>query len=169
MVEKLLFRFASGSEAIERSTSVGVLAECIRSMKSAVSPFTASLFKLLMHRLDDEDPETRSNAVFAVGMLIEQSNDEKEVGKYFNAVLAKLEGLLRMEGARLKDNAAGCAARMVRRWAERVPLGAVLPALVGVLPLTEDFEENAPVWGAVVRLCELLWVSLDSCHERVLS
>ncbi|KAI4182894.1 MAG: hypothetical protein L6R41_005718 [Letrouitia leprolyta] len=152
MVEKLLFRFASGSEAIERSTSVGVLAECIRSMKSAVSPFTASLFKLLMHRLDDEDPETRSNAVFAVGMLIEQSNDEKEVGKYFNAVLAKLEGLLRMEGARLKDNAAGCAARMVRRWAERVPLGAVLPALVGVLPLTEDFEENAPVWGAVVRL-----------------
>lgn len=154
LVEKLLFRFASGSEAIERSTAVGVLAECIRSMDSAVTPFTGSMFRILMHRLDDEDPETKSNAVFAVGILIEKSQDEKEVGRYFNPVLAKLEGLLRMEGARLKDNAAGCAARMVGRWQDKVPLGAVMPALVGVLPLTEDFEENAPVWGCLVRLCE---------------
>ncbi|KAI4166509.1 MAG: hypothetical protein LQ343_007996 [Gyalolechia ehrenbergii] len=152
LVEKLLFRFASGSEAIERSTAVGVLAECIRSMDSAVTPFTGSMFRILMHRLDDEDPETKSNAVFAVGILIEKSQDEKEVGRYFNPVLAKLEGLLRMEGARLKDNAAGCAARMVGRWQDKVPLGAVMPALVGVLPLTEDFEENAPVWGCLVRL-----------------
>ncbi|KAL9022860.1 MAG: hypothetical protein Q9196_007499, partial [Gyalolechia fulgens] len=152
LVEKLLFRFASGSEAIERSTAVGVLAECIRSMDSAVTPFTGPIFKVLMHRLDDEDPETKSNAAFAVGILIEKSQDEKEIDKYFELVLAKLEGLLSREGARLKDNAAGCAARMVARWQEKVPLGAVVQALVGVLPLTEDFEENAPVWGCLVRL-----------------
>lgn len=154
LVEKTLFRFASGSEALERSTAVGVLAECVRSMNAAVTPFTASLFKVLMHRLNDEDPGTKSNAVFAVGLLIATSEDQKEINKHFNTVLAKLEPMLQEDGARLKDNAAGCAARMVVRFQEKVPLGAVVPALIGVLPLTEDFEENEPVWGCVVRLCK---------------
>ncbi|KAL9604674.1 MAG: hypothetical protein Q9219_000394 [cf. Caloplaca sp. 3 TL-2023] len=153
VVEKTILKFASGSEAIERSTAVGVLAECIRSMDAAVTPFTSSLFKILMHRIDDEDPGTKSNAVFAVGLLIEKSQDQKEVGKYFFAVLSKLEGFLRTEGARLKDNAAGCAARMMMSSSrEKVPLGAVVPALVEVLPLGEDWEENEPVWGCLVRL-----------------
>ncbi|KAL8925309.1 MAG: hypothetical protein Q9208_003599 [Pyrenodesmia sp. 3 TL-2023] len=152
MVEKPIFRFASGSEPFERSTAVGVLAECIRSMDAAVTPYTASLFKLLLHRLNDEDPGTKSNAVFAVGLLIATTNDQKEVNKHFNTVLAKLEPMLQEEGARLKDNAAGCAARMIVKYQDKVPLAAVVPALVGVLPLTEDFEENEPVWGCVVRL-----------------
>ncbi|KAL8832945.1 MAG: hypothetical protein Q9170_004648, partial [Blastenia crenularia] len=152
MVEKHLLRLASGSEAYERSTAVGVLAECIRSMEGAVTPYTSSLFKILMHRLDDEDAGTKSNAVFAIGLLIEKSQDAKEVGRHFNTVLGKLEGFLNMDGARMKDNAAGCAARMVGKYQEKVPLGAVVPALVGVLPLEGDWEENEPVWGCLVQL-----------------
>ncbi|KAI4129907.1 MAG: hypothetical protein LQ338_001992 [Usnochroma carphineum] len=152
LVEKTLFRFASGSEAFERSTAVGVLAECIRSMGDAVTPYTTALFKVLMHRLNDEDAEAKSNAVFAVGLLVANSGDEKEVGRHFNTVLARLEPMLGEEGARLRDNAAGCVARMVMRYQGKVPLGAVVPALVDVLPLKEDFEENEPVWECVVRL-----------------
>ncbi|KAL9009900.1 MAG: hypothetical protein Q9173_005108 [Seirophora scorigena] len=152
LVEKTLFRFASGSEAYERSTAVGVLAECIRAMDVAVTPHTAPLFKVLMHRLNDEDPSTKSNAVFAAGLLIATSQDDKEIQRHFNTVLAKLEPMLQEDGARLKDNAAGCAARMAVKYQDKVPLGAVVPALVGVLPLKEDFEENEPVWGCVVRL-----------------
>ncbi|KAL8650442.1 MAG: hypothetical protein Q9210_003821 [Variospora velana] len=152
LVEKTLFRFASGSEPYERSTAVGVLAECIRAMDSAVTPHTAPLFKVLMHRLNDEDPGTKSNAVFAVGLLIVTSQDEKEIQRHFNTVLARLEPMLQEDGARLKDNAAGCAARMVVKYQDKVPLGAVVPALVGVLPLKEDYQENEPVWSCVVHL-----------------
>lgn len=156
LVEKSILRFASGSEAYERSTAVGVLAECIRGMADSVTPFTSALFKILMHRLNDEDPGTKSNAAFAVGLLIANSKDEKEVGRHFNTVLAKLEPLLQTEEARMKDNAAGCVSRMMMRYRDKVPLQAVVPALVGVLPLKEDWEENEPVWEAVMRLCESL-------------
>ncbi|KAL8704513.1 MAG: hypothetical protein Q9201_002322 [Fulgogasparrea decipioides] len=152
LVEKPLLRFASGSEAYERSTAVGTIAECIKGMEAAVTPYTSSLFKILMHRLNDEDAGTKSNAAFAVGLLIANTKDEKEIGRHFNTVLAKLEPLLQTEEARMKDNAAGCVSRMVRRYQNKVPLQAVVPALVGVLPLKEDWEENEPVWETIVHL-----------------
>ncbi|KAL8864576.1 MAG: hypothetical protein Q9174_007300, partial [Haloplaca sp. 1 TL-2023] len=153
LVEKPLMRFASGSEPYERSTAVGVIAECIRGMGSACTPFTSSLFKILMKRLDDEDPGAKSNAAFAVGLLIQESGDDKEIGKYFGQVLSKLEPLLSGEEARMKDNAAGCVSRMIlSRFHDKVPLDMVIPALVGVLPLKEDWEENEPVWECLVRL-----------------
>ncbi|KAL8677173.1 MAG: hypothetical protein Q9186_006376 [Xanthomendoza sp. 1 TL-2023] len=152
LVEKPILRFASSSESFERSTAVGVLAECVRGMDVSVTPYTAPLFKILMHRLNDEDAEVKSNAVFAIGLLIQKSEDEKEIGRNFNTVLSKLEPLLGEDEARLKDNAAGCVGRMVMSYQDKVPLGAVLPALVSVLPLKEDFEENGAVWGCLVRL-----------------
>ncbi|KAL8669846.1 MAG: hypothetical protein Q9168_005586 [Polycauliona sp. 1 TL-2023] len=152
MVEKSILRFASSSENYERATAVGVLAECIRGMEGSVSPYTPSLFKILMHRLKDEDPGVKSNAVFAIGLLIEKSENEREIGKHFNSVLAMLEPLLGEDEARTKDNAAGCVGRMISSYMDKVPLGAVLPALVSVLPLKEDFEENSAVWGCLVRL-----------------
>ncbi|KAI4196451.1 MAG: hypothetical protein LQ350_006546 [Teloschistes chrysophthalmus] len=152
LIEKPILRFASSSEAYERSTAVGVMAECIRGMGEAVTPYTSSLFKILMHRLQDEDAGTKSNAAFAVGLLIVNSRDEKEIGKHFNTVLARLEPLMQTEEARMKDNAAGCVGRMIKGYQEKMPLRMVVPALVAVLPLGEDFEENAPVWDAVVHL-----------------
>ncbi|KAL9631360.1 MAG: hypothetical protein Q9204_004262 [Flavoplaca sp. TL-2023a] len=152
LVEKSILRFASSSESYERATAVGVLAECIRGMDSAVTPYTSSLFKILMHRLQDEDAGVKSNAVFAIGLLVANSEDEREIGKNFNNILTKLEPLLGEEEARTKDNAAGCVGRMISSYQDKVPLEMVLPALVSVLPLKEDFEENAPVWGCLVRL-----------------
>lgn len=154
LIEKPILRFASSSEAYERSTAVGVMAECIRGMGEAVTPYTSSFFKILMHRLQDEDAGTKSNAAFAVGMLVLNSKDEKEVGKHFNTVLARLEPLMQTDEARMKDNAAGCVGRMIKGYQEKMPLRMVVPALVAVLPLGEDWEENAPVWDAVVHLCK---------------
>ncbi|KAI4109865.1 MAG: hypothetical protein LQ339_001649 [Xanthoria mediterranea] len=152
LVDKSILRFASSSESYERSTAVGVLAECIRGMEASVTPYTSSLFKILMHRLQDEDAGVKSNAVFAIGLLVANSEDEREIGRNFNTVLAKLEPLLGEDEARTKDNAAGCVGRMISNYQDKVPLGAVLPALVSVLPLKEDFEENTAVWECLVRL-----------------
>ena len=33
-----------------------------------------------------------------------------------------------------------------------MPIEAVLPALVSILPLREDFEENDPVWRMILKL-----------------
>ena len=54
--------------------------------------------------------------------------------------------------ARKVDNRAGCVARLARRRPEGVLLARTLQAMVGVMALREDFEEDARVWGLVVAM-----------------
>ena len=155
MFEKPILKFASGSEAIERSTSVGVIAECIRAMGQAVTPWTATLLRLLVHRLSDEDPETKSNAAYGVGLLQEKSTSDAEIIKAFPTILTKLEPLLQTREARAMDNAAGCVSRMIMRHQDQMPMEQVMPALLELLPLKTDFDENEPVYDMIVGLCKL--------------
>ena len=150
--EKSILKLASSSEHIERSTAVGTIAECIRAMGPAITPSTTQLLKTLLHRLSDEDSETKSNAAFAIGLLQEKSLSEPEILKAFPTILSKLEPMLQTSESRMMDNAAGCVSRMIMRHQSHVPVKMVLPALVELLPLKEDYEENEPVWGMIVQL-----------------
>lgn len=153
--EKPILRFAaSESENIERSTAVGVIAECAANMEAAVTPYTEKLLKLLLKRLSDTDSETKSNAAYATGQLIFNSTDSNTYLPHYGTILQKLEPMLHLDEARLKDNAAGCISRMIMAHPDQIPLGEVLPALVGLLPLKEDYEENSPVYECISKLCE---------------
>lgn len=150
--EKPVMKLASSQESFERSTAIGVIAECTSHMGGAVTPSTATLLKLLLHRLTDEDPESRSNAAYATGLLIQHSEDARTYGPAYPEILHKLEPLLQTERARTLDNAAGCVSRMITAHPDKVPIGDVLPVLVGLLPLKEDYEENAPIYQCIVGL-----------------
>ncbi|KAH6640188.1 armadillo-type protein [Chaetomium tenue] len=153
--EKPIMRFAaSESENIERSTGVGVIAECAANMEAAVTPYTEKLLKLLLKRLSDTDPETKSNAAYATGQLILNSTDTNTYMPHYGTILQKLEPMLQVQEARIKDNAAGCISRMTMAHPDQIPLGDVLPALVGLLPLKDDFEENSPVYECILKLYE---------------
>lgn len=152
--QKPIMKFASSSDSVERSTSVGVIAECVKNMKDAVTPYSPSLLKLLLHRLSDEDSETKSNAAYAIGVLQEHCADTQGILKIFPTILNKLEPLLQTDEARCKDNAAGCVSRMILKHPSNMPIAQVLPALIDILPLKEDFEENEPVYEMIVQLCK---------------
>ncbi len=153
MAEKPILKYASGSESIERSTAVGVIAECIKAMGSSVTPSTGTLLALLLKRMTDEDAETKSNAAYAIGLLQLHSANEREILKAFPTILGRLEPLLQMREARAMDNAAGCVSRMILRHKDHVPITQVLPALLDILPLGNDFEENEAVYDMIVTLC----------------
>lgn len=152
--EKQVLRYASGAEALGRASACGVLAEVITGMTSAVTPYTSSIMNILLKRLSDEDPQTKSNAAYAVGRLVEQSNDTTTLGKAYPQILTKLENLLGIKEARCMDNAAGCVSRLILKNKSAVPISDVLPALVnsGVLPLKQDYQENEPVWKMIISL-----------------
>lgn len=153
--EKPILAFtASASESVERSTGVGVIAECAANMEAAVTPYTEKLLAILLKRLSDTDPETKSNAAYATGQLIYNSTDSNTYLPHYNTILRKLESMLHLQEARIKDNAAGCISRMIMAHPDHVPLGDVLPALVGLLPLKDDYEENSPVYQCLLKLCE---------------
>ncbi|KAI2470165.1 ARM repeat-containing protein [Annulohypoxylon bovei var. microspora] len=150
--EKAIVKLLSSNEAIERSTAVGVVAECISFMRNGVTPYTSTLLRPLLHRLSDEDKETKSNAAYAIGQLMYHSGDAETYLPAYNEILGKLEPLLQITDARLQDNAAGCVCRMILAHPDRVPIAEVLPIIVNLLPLKEDFEENKPIYQCIHQL-----------------
>lgn len=157
--EQPILKYASSQERFERSAAVGTIADCIEAMGDACTPSTPKLMRVLLKRLTDEDPETKSNAAFGMGLLCANSSDAKEILGNYNTVLGHLEPLLNTSKsssgdshARLLDNAAGCVSRMIKKAPDNVPLEQVLPRLVELLPLKEDFRENEPVFDMIVSL-----------------
>jgi len=111
--------------------------------------------KALLHRLSDEDQDTKSAAAYALGMLCIKSQATQEVTSNYGAILHKLEPFLQVQNHRMLDNACGCISRMIMAHPDNVPLDEVLPALAGLLPLKEDYEENEPIYKMLVQLCSL--------------
>jgi hypothetical protein len=153
--QKPIMKFASSQANEERSTAIGVIAECTASMGASVSPFTDILLKLLLHRLSDTDAETKSNAAYATGQLIFNSTDSATYLTHYNTILSKLEPLLHTQRARTLDNACGCVTRMIMAHQDKVPVDEILPVLVSLLPLKEDYEENKPIYECITGLCKL--------------
>ncbi|KAI8625897.1 importin beta-4 [Xylariaceae sp. FL1651] len=166
--EKPVLKFISSNENIERSTAVGVVAECVAYMGSAVTPYTSTLLPPLLHRLSDEDQETKSNAAYALGQLVYHSEDEKTYLPSYSQILRKLEPLLQIQAARLQDNAAGCLCRMILSNPDHVPIPEVLPALVDLLPLKEDYEENKPVYQCLHKLYVMSNPTVQELTPRLL-
>lgn len=156
LFEKTIVKLASADEARERSAAVGTIAQCIAFMGASVTPYTPRLLKVLVHRLADEDSDVKANAAFGLGLLLLHSEDSATYLPQYNTILAKLEPLLSVTDApRLLDNAAGCVARMITAHPDKVPLAQVLPALIDILPLKEDYEENIPVYECLFKLYDL--------------
>lgn len=157
--EKLILRFVSSQEAGERCSAVGCIAEAVQYMAGAVTPYTDKLLTALLRRLSDEDPDTKANAMYAIGMLCEKSDDVTKIRGSYNTILGKLEPVLdsgSTSSTRVLDNAAGCVSRMIKRHPDAVPLAEVLPALLEILPVKEDYEENGPAFEAIVQLCKFI-------------
>lgn len=159
MFESLLLKYASSQERFERSAAVGTMADCIEAMKGGCTPHTKRMMTIFAKRLQDEDPETKSNAAFGTGLLCSHSTDKDIVSNY-GPILQILEPVLDANNAkstddsraRLVDNAAGCLARMIKAHPEAIPLPQVLPRLVELLPLRNDFRENEPVFDMIVAM-----------------
>ncbi|EER41525.1 karyopherin [Histoplasma capsulatum var. duboisii H88] len=150
--EKKVLQYVGSSEPLERSTATGVLAEIIFGLADAITPHTTKFLELLLRRLSDEDSQTKSNAAYAIGRLVERSNADQEIIQAYPAILEKLEPCLHIPEARLPDNASGCLSRMILKHRDNVPVADVLSALVDLLPLKNDFEENDPVYRMICQL-----------------
>ncbi|CAE6470282.1 unnamed protein product [Rhizoctonia solani] len=153
----LISKYYSKNRSLsERTSTIGCMGEIISGMKGGVTPFTEEVFNLISQGFSDEDPEVRSNAAFAMGVLIENS-DMDISGHYLTILTALRPYFVVAEGAphaqfNAKDNATGCVARMLLKNSGSMPLDQVIPVFVGALPLKHDFLENRPVFRAIFHL-----------------
>ncbi|KIO24659.1 hypothetical protein M407DRAFT_8850 [Tulasnella calospora MUT 4182] len=140
----------------DRASATGTLGEVITGMKGGITAFTEPVLKITTSLLADADPEVRSNAAFATGVLIE--NSDTDVSPHYGEILQRLSTLFSVQSDSSqsekhgRDNAAGAVSRMIIKNSAVIPLDQVLPVLYGALPLQNDFLENAPVYRAIFHL-----------------
>ena len=140
----------------ERSAAIGSFGEIIVGLKSGVTQFTAPLLQVISTSLADEEADVRSNAAFAAGVLVEQS--DADLSSQYQALLSALQPFFNAPEHsappvyHARDNAAGAIARMISKNASALPLEQVVPVLVSVLPLRFDTLENRPIYGAIFSL-----------------
>lgn len=125
-------------------------------MKNAITGSTQPLFELFYRALSDPDAEVSSNAAFAIGLLVEHS--EQDLSAQYLPLLSVLRPLFDVSpdspSAKLnaKDNATGAVARLIVRNPAAIPLDQVLPIFVNALPLKNDYLENRAVFRAIFFL-----------------
>ncbi|KAF7563544.1 hypothetical protein G7046_g595 [Stylonectria norvegica] len=174
--EKAILKIASSTENLHRSTAVGTLAEITKYMGTAVTPFTESLGRVLQRHLTDPDPLAKSNAAYAIGLMVLNSANTTQTFPQYPLIWEKLEPLLSVREMRMTDNVAGAVARMILKNPDAGFVAQALPAIVKVLPLQEDYEENEPVYQCIYKLYDLfnptvqeLTPQLIEIFEKVLS
>jgi hypothetical protein len=140
----------------ERSMAVGSLGEIIVGLKGGVTQFTEPLLEIISRGLRDSEPDSRSNAAFAAGVLIE--NSEMDLGSHYVAILQVLGPFFDAPEHsapavyNARDNAAGAISRMISKNISAVPLEQALPLIFSVLPLQFDPLENKAVYAALFHV-----------------
>lgn len=140
----------------ERSMVVGSLGEIIVGLKSGVTQYTEPLLSIISRGLRDSEADSRSNAAFAAGVLIE--NSEIDLGSHYVALLQVLGSYFDAPDHsppavyNARDNAAGAISRMIVKNISAVPLEQALPLIFSVLPLQFDPLENRAVYAALFHI-----------------
>ncbi|KAI8824519.1 armadillo-type protein [Fimicolochytrium jonesii] len=137
----------------DRSLATGVIAECAFGLKKGVTPFTMDILQLVMKALGDEEDEVKSNAAYAIGVLVE--NSDMDLSSYYMQILQSLRPMFDTHGkiaGNLADNASGAVCRMIMKNPSLIPLDQVLPVVLDNLPLKKDYEENEPVYRCILHL-----------------
>ncbi|XP_011087737.1 importin-4 isoform X1 [Sesamum indicum] len=148
-----LMKFAKQSRPPQdRTMVVATLAEVAQHMGAPIAGYVDAVMHLVLKELGSPEATNRRNAAFCVGELCK--NGGNSVLKYYADVLPRLYPLFgesEPDNA-VRDNAAGAVARMIMAHPESIPLNQVLPVLLQVLPLKEDYEESTSVYGCICNL-----------------
>ncbi|EJT96591.1 ARM repeat-containing protein [Dacryopinax primogenitus] len=161
-----------GHSLADRSAAIGTFGEIIGAMGAAVTEFTEPLFQILYPALADEGVEVRSNAAYALGVLVE--NSQVDTSSQYVNILRTLQPFFQTPesaaGTTLnaRDNACGAVARMLLKNLTAVPPEQVLPTLFAALPLKNDTQENKPVFKCILHIYQANPALLDPYWDLLL-
>ena len=141
-------------------------------MKGAISPHTQPLLELLYLALGDSESTVLSDASFAVGLLVE--NSQVDLSQQYLQLLGALRPIFLITPdspavmLNAKDNATGAVGRLIVRNTVAIPLDQVLPIFIDALPLKNDYLENRPVFRALFHLFRTNGPALYPFMDRLL-
>jgi hypothetical protein len=153
----MLAKYAKSSRpAQERAMAMGTFAEVMEALGPVGTKYFAGLLPLVKRCMAEEDSRVRRNTAFCAGVMAESAG-EGAIPHFMELLQALAPAFApdRSSGQAeqgVQDNAASAVARIIMIKPDAVPLDQVLPALISVLPLKVDMNENKPVYRCVLGL-----------------
>jgi hypothetical protein len=115
--------------------AIAGLGEITGALQGSISKHTGELLSTFMHAIDDTAVEVGSNAIYALGLLLEGTS--QDLTRYavvainanfsqYNSILTKIHRFFSADAPQnARDNAVGCVSRMILRHPLAVPLDLV--------------------------------------------
>ncbi|XP_069490065.1 importin-4 [Ambystoma mexicanum] len=147
----LIGKTKPNSSLAEKSFAIGTLAETVQQLGPSCAQFLPRLFPVMLSGAKEEDEEVRSNAIFGLGILLEQGK-EAAFDQYPKVLGLLSSAISREQNARTMDNICGAVARMIITNAVGVPVDQVLPVMLRAMPLKDDFAENVTAFKCITFL-----------------
>ncbi|CAM6083186.1 unnamed protein product [Calypogeia fissa] len=140
----------------DRTMAIACVAEVANKIGSVIVPYVDVVMPVALKELRSPEPTNRRNAAYCVGELCKHGGGN--VLPYYQNILVGMYPLFAESETDdgVRDNAAGAVARMIGAHPQAIPLNQVLPVFIKSLPLKEDIEESASVYGC---LCDLIFAS----------
>lgn len=161
----------------QRSFAIGTIGECLISLKHNTSAYVTQLYPLFKMYLEDESPEVRNNAYYALGELV--YHGKESLYPSYNEILQLLAiNLQKEDSPGPRDNMTGVIARLIITNYSLVDLERVFPVFVQQLPLKQDYEEYKSVFKCILTLYQsgneiikpyiqsFLKISISLLHEK---
>lgn len=143
------------NDTFYRSVGCGTLAESISVSHCDTLPIIDGLMKVMLASTKDrEDSTLRRNAAFCIGVALQHLSAGGE--RYVNAALQALSSLILNEAEEgvVRDNALSAALRITAKYHAALPLPSILKPVLTALPLRSDFEEESPVYTALIAITQ---------------
>jgi hypothetical protein len=149
---------------------IGILGEAALAMGPAIAPYLERIVPVVMNGLKSPDYNSRHNSLFCIGVLCQVCVDVMR--PHFMPFLSSLHPHFVQrdnEDRGVVDNAAGAVARMVVADAgTSLPLKAILPTWLAVLPAQYDIQECATCTHAMMFLTENSPAAVMECMSPFL-
>jgi hypothetical protein len=156
--------FTRSADPEKRRFSVELIADNLVEMGDAVTPYTELLLPLLRDRIADEDEDTMTHAIRALGLVCYFTQHKHQVLCQYNTILWQLfhnlsrhddESHRLADTCLLRDVTIGFMARMIdaaHGYSPTVAIASLVLAVSRLLPITSDPEESRPVCQMILKL-----------------
>jgi len=152
--EALMRRAQPSRPEGERCLVSATLVDVVKHLGAAAAPCTERAMPFCLRELAVDSDDSRRNAAYCAGVLCEHAG---AAARPFHPQLAASVAPLLVGGGvgqALRDNACGCAARLLAAHPGHSAFrDGLLAALLSALPVREDMDEAEPAYG---YLCALL-------------
>lgn len=159
--------FEPGTSNNYKNCSIATLAEVTQELKEGFTPYCATFLPIAIDLLNNvKDKTMKHNACYCSGLLVQYGGPA--VHQYLEVLYNSLCKALTLDPVKYEtvlDNACGALARMINAAPDKMPIDQIVPGILNLLPLRNDFEPAIPIHECIFNLLQANHATVSNVQQ----